>query len=985
MRATPFLFLSRLATALLLFLFLSTASALAGPAPLTGELGEILQNATPEELIPVTVVLEQNVSRETLTAVRKGLSRLDARKAVCAYLRTVSRESQASLLTHLEQRKRESRVERIRSLWLANVVGVRATGDVIRELQSHPGVARINYDIPRQGVFIDDHEPLEGGPAGVMPERTEIAWGIPWIGADQVWDMGYDGSGIVVAMVDSGTDYTHSDLADHLWTNRDEIPGNGIDDDRNGYIDDIIGYDFGDDDNDPMDQDGHGTHTAGTVAGDGTGGVLTGVAPGARIMICKVGLYINDVDEISTWEGFQYAADNNADVLSVSLGWFHSWDPDRATWREVCENVIAAGSVMVVASGNEQHWAGAPDDVRTPGDVPAVITVGATSYKSDVIANFSSEGPVTWQDVSPYSDHPYPPGLIKPDVCAPGQRVKSTIVHGGYSGESWSGTSMATPHVAGLVALMLESNPNLGHAEIKAVLESTAVDLGDPGDDNYYGMGKIQAVEAVTTVMAPSGTVAGYVSDIHAGTPVPAHIRVAGMTKDADATMYGLYTMRLVSGETYTLVASYFGYYPSQGQVDIQEGVQSQLDFQLMKQPVGTLEGTVSSAEGTALEGAEVLVVGAPLDPVTTDQDGLFTIELPGGDDYTIEVHTYGFEKTSVSEISVTPGQSTVRDVALDPWPPVLILEYDRTPTSGAAISEALRYNGYDHFISREDLSFFGDLSYFDAVFILLGIMPHNYTIPEHSEKALVIRDYLAQGGNVYMEGGDTWVWDVYYGHGYNFNPLFGVIGTSDGDSSWFDVLGIPGTFTAQMDFFYDGEAYYNDIIRPSPPAFRIFQDYEYGQGRGVAYYNAEWGYRTIAVTFEFGGLRDSGLPSTKVNLAAEIMNFFGIEPPDCFEEVCDGKDNDCDEEIDEGFDQDEDGYKTCDGDCDDADSIINPGAEEICEDGIDNNCDGRVDEGCGTPPCGVLISSSGNTTIRLVYLFIMALPLFAAWVRRTI
>jgi len=973
-----------LLAALLPYLLLSASPALADPAPLTGGLEEVVVNAAPEDLIPVTVVLEQNVSREKLASVKKGLARLDARKAVCSYLRSFSQEKQARLLTYLEQKVRESKVERIRSLWLANVIGMNATKGVIRELQDNPGVARINHNLPMRGVFIDDDNHPVSNPAE-SPERAELAWGIPWIGADQVWALGYDGSGIVVAMIDSGTDYTHSDLAGRLWYNRDEIPGNGIDDDRNGYVDDIIGYDFGDDDNDPMDNDGHGTHTAGTVAGDGTGGVITGVAPGAKIMICKVGLYINDVDEFSTWEGIQYAADNNADILSLSLGWFHSWDPDRATWRQICENAIAAGSVVVVASGNEQHWEGPPEDVRTPGDVPAVITVGATKYKSDEIAGFSSEGPVTWEDVSPYSDHPYPPGLTKPDVCAPGQGVKSTVVFGGYSGESWSGTSMATPHVSGLVALILESNPNLSHEEIKDLLESTAVDLGDPGDDNYYGMGKVQAVAAVTAVMAASGTVAGYVTDADTGTPVPAHIGVEGMTKDTDASTDGLYSMRLVAGQTYTLDAGYFGYYPSQGQVDIQEGAQALLDFQLVKQPVGILEGTVSSAEGTALEGAEVRVVGAPIDSVTTDVDGLFTIDLPGGDDYTIEVRSYGYQKTSVSGISVTPGQVTVQDVTLDPWPPVLILEYDRTPLSGAALSEALRFNGYDNFISTDDLTFFGDLSCFDAVFILLGIMPHNYTIPESSEKALVIRDYLLEGGNVYMEGGDTWVWDVYHGGGYSFNSMFGVVGVGDGDSSWFDVVGIPGTFTAQMDFFYNGESFYNDIIRPASSAIRIFEGYDHGEGRGVAYHNTEWEYRTIAVSFEFGGLRDGYLPSTKVNLAAEIMDFFGIEPPDCFEEVCDGKDNDCDEEIDEGFDQDEDGYKTCDGDCDDSDPDINPGAEEICGDGIDNNCDGRVDEGCGTP-CGVVISTYGDTKapIGLIYLFVAALPLLVAFVWRS-
>ena len=972
----------------ILALLFAAVPAQADPATLSGNLDAVVAQAAPDELIPVTVVLKRKASREDLAEVRNGLSNAEAGNAVRTHLKNLANESQRPLLERLRQRVSESRAERVRSLWLANRIGLRATREVIEELRLRPEVARIHYTPARQGVFIDDDPPSAPIRPGTTAEEPELAWGIPWIGADRVWELGYDGTGVVVAMIDSGTDYTHSDLAGRLWVNPDEIPGNRIDDDRNGYVDDIVGYDFGDDDPDPMDNDGHGTHTAGTVVGDGTGGVITGVAPGARIMICKVGLYINDVDEFSTWEGFQYAADNNADILSLSLGWFHSWDPDRATWREVCENAIAAGSVVIVASGSEQHWAGAPDDVRTPGDVPAVITVGATRYKSDEIAPFSSQGPVTWQEVSPYGDHPYPPGLVKPDVSAPGQRVKSTIVHGGYSGESWSGTSMATPHVSGLAALILEANPNLDHHQIKALLEATAVDLGDPGDDNYFGMGKIQAYEAVTAVMTPSGSVAGFVSDTDTGGPIPAHVEVVGLLKDTDATTDGLYTLRLAAGGPYTLKADYFGYDPAFGQVSVIEETVADLDFALTKQPVGTLEGTVSDESGTPIEGADVLVAGTPLDAVLTDVDGRFNLELPQGDGYTLEIHAYGFEKTSVSGISVTPGEVTLRDVTLEPWPAVLILEYDRTPTSGAALSEALRFNGFDNFVSTDDLTFFGDLSYFDAVFILLGVMPHNYTVPRDSAKAQIITSYLLQGGNLYMEGGDTWVWDATYGGGHDFNPLFGVIGVSDGDTGWIDIIGVQGTFTEGMDFNYNGESFYNDIIRPGGGgAYRIFEDWDYGQGRGVAFRHATLGYRTIATTFEFGGLQDRNPPSTKAGLAAEMMSFFRIEPPDCFDEVCDGKDNDCDGEIDEGFDEDEDGYKTCDGDCDDADPAIHPDAEEICEDGIDNDCDRSVDEGCGTA-CGTLVSvsdveeGSGWATLWVVVLPLLVFGLSGVSIR---
>jgi hypothetical protein len=195
----------------------------------------------------------------------------------------------------------------------------------------------------------------------------------------------------------------------------------------------------------------------------------------------------------------EYAADNGAQVITVSSGWPHSQNPDRRTWREVCEATIAAGVVVIYAAGNE-GGGNPPDNVRTPGDVPAVITVGATDC-NDVIAGFSSRGPVTWQNVDPWRDWPYPPGLIKPTISAPGVNTLSTSNNcSGYV--SLSGTSMATPHVSGAVALMLEANPTLDHDQVKQILMDTAVDLGPEGMDNDFGAGRVDAYEAVQMAMS---------------------------------------------------------------------------------------------------------------------------------------------------------------------------------------------------------------------------------------------------------------------------------------------------------------------------------------------------------------------------------------------------------------------------------------------------------------------------------------------------
>jgi hypothetical protein len=215
-------------------------------------------------------------------------------------------------------------------------------------------------------------------------------------------------------------------------------------------------------------------------------------------MIVRVGLTFSD--EVSVWSGMQYAADNGADSITMSLGWPHNQNPDRATWRQNSENTIEAGTAMVIAAGNEGAG-NEPDNIRTPGDVPRIISVAATDC-SDNIASFSSRGPVSWQGVAPYDDHPYPPGLIKPDVSGPGVSTVSHNFCSGYS--SKSGTSMATPHVAGAVALMMEANPGLQHDEIKQVLMDTSVDLGAPGKDNVYGQGRVDAFAAVDAVFGLS-------------------------------------------------------------------------------------------------------------------------------------------------------------------------------------------------------------------------------------------------------------------------------------------------------------------------------------------------------------------------------------------------------------------------------------------------------------------------------------------------
>ncbi len=490
-------------------------------ARMTEDLKRAVSSAKPDEFIKVNLVMEKQLNAKKLVAENKALlkNREARREFVITKLKEFASQTQAPILNTLKNLENEGEVRNIRSLWIANVISFEAKPSAIIEVQNLPGIRSLDLDEERNLLVGIKNNHKHGF---ASPDKTStlygsrtIEWNIPHIRAPQVWALGYTGQGAIVAVLDTGVRYTHYDLADHIWTNPGEIPNNGVDEDGNGYTDDYYGYDFANNDSDPMDGHGHGTHCAGTVAGDGTAGDTTGVAPDAAIMSVKVLTDAGGGTEAGVWQGMQYAVDNGAHIISMSLGWQHAWNPDRATWRNTCDNVTAAGVHMSVAAGNERSGGSpAPDNIRTPGDVPppwihpdqdpigstsAVVTIGATD-SNDNIASFSSYGPVTWESVAPFNDWPYQPemGLMDPDVCAPGVNITS-LSNGSDTGyaSGWSGTSMATPHVAGLMALMLSKNPQLTPREVDSIIETTAIDLGPGGKDNDYGSGRIDCLDAV--------------------------------------------------------------------------------------------------------------------------------------------------------------------------------------------------------------------------------------------------------------------------------------------------------------------------------------------------------------------------------------------------------------------------------------------------------------------------------------------------------
>ncbi|HEY9830379.1 MAG TPA: S8 family serine peptidase [Stenomitos sp.] len=279
----------------------------------------------------------------------------------------------------------------------------------------------------------------------------EKDWGINAVKAPEAWAKGFTGKGLVVAVIDTGVDYKHPDLDANIWVNTGEIANNGIDDDGNGYIDDANGWDFVDGDNDAMDLNGHGTHVSGTIAAEKNDFGVTGVAYDAKIMPVRVLDADGSGSMSNVAAGIKYAADNGADVINLSLGGGYSSEIEDAV-----KYATAKGVVVVMAAGNEySSQPGFPANLANQWGV----AVGAVD-NTNKMAGFSNKAGSTELDY----------------IVAPGAGVYSTTPDNTYS--TFSGTSMATPHVAGVAALILSANPNLTAAEVESILTETANPTG---------------------------------------------------------------------------------------------------------------------------------------------------------------------------------------------------------------------------------------------------------------------------------------------------------------------------------------------------------------------------------------------------------------------------------------------------------------------------------------------------------------------------
>ncbi|MCX6639202.1 MAG: S8 family serine peptidase [bacterium] len=576
----------RFAFAMLGLLAWSTIQVQASPK-IDPALDEFIKSSTPRTIVQVAMILKSQIDFQATYERVKGLPPRERRQIVITELKSLAGHDQALLLRDLDKLEKAGRLSRIKSLWISNAVvvniEVRTLGSL---LECHPEIDRVNWDISQS-----DMPPQIKSRAIVNPDNVdEISWGVADLRVPEVWDCGFRGAGVTIAHLDVGVDYNHPDLADRIWINSgedvngnglvDSSDWNGVDDDHNGYVDDLRGWSFYDDSSEVMDMDGNGTITAGIICGNGSGGTQTGVAPEAKLMILK------DYGGVESdfWEAQQYAMDMGADLIcsSLSFKWWYQPRPDYATLRHNTDMELAAGMIHVNTVGGESGFLNiepiplnipAPANSPPPwlhpdqtliGGVSACLGIGSYDLNHQLKA-LSSMGPASWlyadiQALDPtypwswqpeYNDYPYQngqsQGLLKPDFCAPAD-VITTARGGGYT-QVTDNYSTAGAHIGGAVSLLLDAAPFSTPETLSEVLMTSCIDMGAPGKDNLWGCGRPDLFAALSELLAANyGGLTGTVTDINTGNPVAgATVAIPELARSTQCDSLGHYLLSLIA------------------------------------------------------------------------------------------------------------------------------------------------------------------------------------------------------------------------------------------------------------------------------------------------------------------------------------------------------------------------------------------------------------------------------------------------------
>ncbi|MDQ0272726.1 carboxypeptidase regulatory-like domain-containing protein [Cytobacillus purgationiresistens] len=553
----------------------------------------IISSLEKKDQVDVIIHMKDKVDKTAIySKADKIKDRTKRLELVQEQLKSVAEKGQEKVLKELEK---NAEVKNIQPLWIINGIAATVTEEALKKIEAREDIDKILFD---EIYKVPEVEKAESAPR--LPE-----WGLEKIHAPDVWGTyGVNGEGIVVGIMDTGVEMEHEALQDNYRGKGGDHTYSWADFSGNQYAS-------------PRDGNGHGTHVAGTAVGGGSGEPV-GVAPGAEWIAVKI---FNDSGSATTsgiHQAFQWFMAPGGDPEMAPHVVNNSWgnaNTYNTSFKEDVEAWAAAGIFPLFAAGNDGPGT---STIGSPGSFPESFAIGATD-SNDQIAGFSSRGPVVWDGVR----------YVKPEVAAPGQGIYSAWPGNGY--HTISGTSMATPHVAGVIALILQSNPELSIDDVKQLLMNTARAESHMGvlPNDIYGNGIVNAYQAVTEA-AFAGEVAGTVTD-EKGKGIAARVIIEKENIDVAVPADGSFHFKLREG-THDVVVEAFGYSPERTEISIKRGETVEVAWQLQSSAQYRVTGTVKKS-GKAVPYAYVSLQDTPLDRVRTNKDGEFSLSgVPVGD-----------------------------------------------------------------------------------------------------------------------------------------------------------------------------------------------------------------------------------------------------------------------------------------------------------------------------------------------------------------
>lgn len=601
-----------------------------------------LTSAKNSDFVSAIVILESPVDIRALD------DRLHVEKAtkarrhaeVLAALHYNAESAQPKVRAEFDQAIADGVMKGYTPYWIENLFVIQATKDFIEGLRNRGDIKYVTENF--QARLIEPIRPtgktVDHAGRNPLDSRT-LAVGIREVGALRVnEELGITGNGVLIGDCDTGTDGTHPALAARWRGNfapwwqcwKDNINHSSQ---------------F------PTDQGRHGTHTMGTMTGRGVVGTDTtwvGCAPNAHwisnnAINMSVGAPFNN-EVIASYQWFTDPDTVTHSPAAVPDVINNSWGVDQGLgyvqcydfWNTVILNCEAGGTVVCFAAGNEST-----SGLRSPAiysiNAVQIFSVGAVDGTTNTnppypLASFSSQGPTPCL--------PAVPNNIKPEISGPGVNVLSSVPGGTYE-NTWSGTSMATPHISGIVALMREACPNCDPTTIKTTLESTAIRTGyvtpPATENNQFGNGFIDGYAAVQAVSS-LGRIDGYVT-LQNGTPIPGvRVQAIGMSAYTQTDTTGYYNLNAQAG-MYNVRYTKFGFQSVQrDSITTVEGDTTHVSVIMSTAAAGVLAGTVVLQSGVPVQGAQVNFPGTPVDTLITDVNGHFVHALPATS-YSVHIH----------------------------------------------------------------------------------------------------------------------------------------------------------------------------------------------------------------------------------------------------------------------------------------------------------------------------------------------------------